>query len=350
MSIDTVKTAVEKAIAYACHKGAGHLHIIWHGGEPLLAGLDFFKDAQAAVFDQKPSIPVTQFLQTNGLLLDEKFCHFFSTQNIQVGISLDGPKEIHDAVRITRQGKGTHGAVIKTLKRCRQNGLAVGLCMVVTPACLGKEKQIFQFFNELGLPFRANPVLPEFAAPPGTLLSPGDYGDFLCRLFDEWIQSKPRSILISPLDHYLYSLNRGIILECRHLPSCVGNFLGVTPDGGLVLCSRFQDRVLGHIQDDILDEIYGSSLCTALAARSRKLSTCRRCPYKSICHGGCPHNAAVFSQDITGPDPLCRDYAKIFRHIDKALELEGERWINGRAWCTFLDCSSGTKNLFLGFL
>lgn len=165
MSIDTVKTAVEKAIAYASHKGAGQLHIIWHGGEPLLAGLNFFKEAQAAIFGQKLSIPVTQFLQTNGLLLDEKFCRFFSTQNIQVGISLDGPKEIHDAIRITRQGEGTHDAVINKLKLCRQNGLAVGLCMVVTPDCLGRERQIFQFFNELGLPFRANPVLPAFAAP-----------------------------------------------------------------------------------------------------------------------------------------------------------------------------------------
>jgi uncharacterized protein len=324
MSFEIVAAAIHEAVAYARENRFGSLHLIWHGGEPLLAGLDFFRAAGAEIAVYGSDIPIQQFIQTNGLLLDKDFCRFFKNQRIEVGISLDGPKKIHDAMRITRGGEGTHDQIMEKLVLAKTLGLPFGLCMVVTPHCLGREKEIYHFFKAMGTPFRANPVIPPFRGPYGgnVLLERGEYGRFMCRLFDEWIKAKAGRVPVSPLDSYLLGLVSGASPECQHQASCIGNRIGVRPDGTLVLCSRFQVQCLGHIRVNALREIFNTATCTALDRRSSSLRSCRACINREICHGGCPHNAVVFSGDTMTRDPLCTDYQMIYDHIRKGLDEE----------------------------
>ena len=324
MSFEILAAAIHEAVTYARENRFSALHIIWHGGEPLLAGLDFFRAAGAEITAHSLGIPIQQFIQTNGLLLDKDFCRFFRDQRIEVGISLDGPKKIHDALRKTRGGEGTHGQVMEKLVLAKSLGLPVGLCMVVTPLCLGRENEIYRFFKTLGTPFRANPVILPFHGKysRNVILKPGDYGRFMCRLFDEWIKTKADQVPVSPLDSYLLSLVRGRSPECQHQASCIGNRMGVRPNGTLALCSRFQIQCLGHVKVNSFREVYDTAICTALDRRSSSLPSCRVCINREICHGGCPHNAVVFSGAAMAPDPLCKDYQMIYDHIRQNLDRE----------------------------
>ncbi len=324
MSFEIMTAAIHEAVTYARENRFNSMHLIWHGGEPLLAGLDFFRAAGAEIAAHRLNISIQQFIQTNGLLLDKDFCRYFRDERIEVGISLDGPKKIHDAMRITRDGKGTHGQIMEKLVLAKTHGLPFGLCMVVTPHCLGREKEIYHFFKALGTPFRTNPVIPPFHGQYATnvMLEPMEYGRFMCRLFDEWIKAKTDRVPVSPLDSYLLSLVSGTSPECQHQTSCIGNRIGVRPDGTLVLCSRFQVQCLGHIRVNTLREIFDTATCTALDRRNSSLRSCRACINREICHGGCPHNAVVFSGDTMIKDPLCKDYQMIYDHIRRELHEE----------------------------
>ncbi len=321
MSHEILAAAIQQALSHVKENRFKALHIIWHGGEPLLAGLDFFRTAASILDRYESAIPITQFIQTNGLLLDEDFCLFFGDRDIQLGISLDGPEELHNAMRKTRHGQGTHDKVMDKILLVENTGLPFGLCMVVTPLCQGREKEIYGFFKGLGKPFRANPMIPPFHPAYNEIgrLRPGEYGRFMCKLFDEWIQTETNRIQVSPLDSYLLSLTRGKSPECQQQLSCVGTHISVRPDGSLVLCSRFQDHRLGRIQKNSFKQIHDAGPGSSLAQRANNLTCCRACISREICHGGCPHNAAVFSGDPMKQDPLCQDYQMIYTHLRREL-------------------------------
>ena len=327
MDIGLAGKAIRKAARFGIQNAFGCLHIIWHGGEPLLAGVDFYRQVWDDIDRVSRQIPVQVFLQTNGLLLTKDFCNFFLSHRIQVGISLDGPADIHDGMRRAKSGKGTHGQVLERIAMAAARGLNLGLCMVVTRSCLGREKEIYRFFQSTGLPFRANPVLPHFSGKTekGVTLQPGEYGLFLCRLFDEWIATTDNRVAVSPLDGYLQSLVDGKSPNCQHQPSCAGNHINVRPDGTTSFCSRFQHLDLGNIDKISLEEIFNGSLCSDIKCRSQTLSECRRCRFRQVCQGGCPHNAMTFTGEILARDPFCPDYRLLFTHLLNAIDENGSQ-------------------------
>ena len=158
---------------------------------------------------------------------------------------------------------------------------------------------------------------PETSAP--YLLQPGEYGGFLCRLFDEWISTERQRVRVSPLDLYLEAMLGEGPSECQQQGTCAGSHLGVKPSGDVGLCSRFETHLLGNIHDREIQELVASSFCEDIRRRAETLSDCHPCRYWSICHGGCPHNASVFNHDHMAKDPFCKDYQLIFARIHRAL-------------------------------
>jgi uncharacterized protein len=321
MSRQTLKTALEKTARYAERQGFREIHILWHGGEPLLAGLGFFRAAMDMLHRLPAELRWQQYLQTNGLLLDDDFCAFFHDHDFQIGVSLDGPQALHDSMRIGADGQGSHAAVLAKVRLLEEQGVPAGFNAVVTRRSLGQEEAIYRFFQGLGYGFRVNPMIPgrhpETSAPH--LLQPGEYGAFLCRLFDAWAGTEGQRVMVSPLELYLGAVLDGVPYECQQQATCAGSHLGVRPSGDVVLCSRFETPPWGNIHDGELPELMALPFCEDIRRRAETLSACHACRHWSICHGGCPLNALVFCQDPMAKDPFCKDYQLIFARIHRAL-------------------------------
>jgi uncharacterized protein len=321
MSRWTLRTALEKTARYAEQQGFREVHILWHGGEPLLAGLGFFKTAVQILAGLSPDLRFRHFLQTNGLLLDSDYCAFFRDHRFQIGISLDGPQVLHDSLRLGADGQGSHAAVLEKVHFLEEQGLSIGFNAVVTRLSLGQEKAVYRYFQSLGYGFRVNPMIPgrnPVASAP-FLLQPGEYGSFLCRLFDVWSGTERRRVRVSPLDLYLEAVIGEVPYECQQRETCAGSCLGVKPSGDTVLCSRVETPTLGNIHDREIRELLASSFCDDLRRRAGTLAACHPCRHWSICHGGCPLNALVFAHDHLARDPFCKDYQLIFARMHRAL-------------------------------
>ena len=321
MSLQTLQTALEKTARYARGQGFGEIHILWHGGEPLLAGLEFFRAAMHILRPLASDLRFQHYLQTNGLLLDHDFCAFFRDHEFQIGVSLDGPPALHDSMRLGIDGQGTHAAVMEKVRLLEQQGVSAGFNAVVTRRSLGQERAIYRFFQGLGYGFRVNPMIPgrhpETSAP--YLLQPGEYGAFLCTLFDVWASTEHQRVMVSPLELYLKAILRGVPYECQQQATCAGSHLAVRPSGDVVPCSRFETQPLGNIHDRDIQELVAAPFCEDMRRRTETLSACHTCRHWSICHGGCPLNALVFCQDHMAKDPFCKDYQLIFAKIHRAL-------------------------------
>ena len=323
MSHDLLSMALEKIVRYVEKCGFNEIHFVWHGGEPLLAGIEFFRHAMAVLKNLTSATYCRHFIQTNGLLLDDEFCYFFRQMGFNVGISLDGPSDIHDRFRIKYNSEGTHTEVMEKVRLMEKHGLKMGFNTVINSVSKDKGHSIYKFFQDLGYGFRVNPIIPSWVSPLKNrefLLLEGEYGSLLCSLFDEWIgTSKTKKLWVSPLDNYLLAIVNGKVVECQHKTSCIGSSLGIKPNGDVVLCSRFEFPVLGNIWQMSVEEIFNSKVCNDLTGRAEILSECHLCINWPICHGGCPCNTFAFNRNYLKKDPFCKDYQTIFSCIRKKL-------------------------------
>lgn len=307
--------------SYVQESGHREIHFIWHGGEPLLMGVEYYRYAFASIERLFPAIKVHHFLQTNGLLIDNDYLALFEDYQVAVGVSLDGPPDIHDRYRKDFNEQGTHQQVMGVVEKLISRKLELGFNLVVTRYCLGNEEIIYGFFKDIGYGFRVNPLLispGQEAARDYTLPKLG-YGQFLCALFDIWTSTDNNRITISPISSYLKAMLKGRSIECQHSANCVGDNIGIKPGGQVYLCTRFEDYSLGNLKTQSLSEIFRNYRAAMVSRRQHNISECQSCKYKPICHGGCPHNAHTFYNTVAVRDPYCNDYQMIFSHMKKAL-------------------------------
>jgi len=314
--------ALDQVVRYAAAHGCDGLDCVWLGGEPLLAGIDFFTRMVAWTASAASRIDVRHFLQTNGMALDGAWCRLLREADVRLGLSLDGPRDIHDAFRRGPGGAPTFARVMDALGMLRHYGVPFGCVAVVTRQTLGRERDVYDFFCGLGCGFRINPVIP---GPEGTdraaRITPEEYGGSLVRYFDAWNVARPDRVNVSPLDNYAVSLLGGALQECQQRDSCARLSLGIKPNGDVVRCGRFQDRVLGNLADTTVEALLAGGKDDAFDGRADALASCHACVWWKQCHGGCPHNAVAFGRDIRDKDPFCAAYKMIFSHIASALSL-----------------------------
>lgn len=321
--------------------------VAWQGGEPTLMGLDFFRKAVALVDKhRRPGQRVEQTFQTNGVALDDEWCAFLEANNFLVGLSVDGPRELHDTYRVTRGGKGTFDLVMKGLDRLRAHRVEFNILCTVNAANQAHGRRVYQFFrDELGatwiqfipiverataetldianLGWSANPRGKRLLyTQTGTLVTnrsvgAKQYGQFLVDVFEEWARRDVGKVYVQLFDVTLEACF-GRYKLCIHAPTC-GYGPALEYNGDLYACDHFVEPRfrLGNIHETHMLEMVASTAQRNFGDDKRDTLTrqCQQCEVRAFCNGGCPKDRFVLSRDgEPGHNYLCEGLYAFFSH------------------------------------
>lgn len=293
MTEETAGCLVERIAAYVSPPAA--VTFLFQGGEPTLAGLPFYEMFVKLCRERfDPRVKLQFSIQTNGLLLDADWCAFLKRHGFLVGLSWDGPGEIHDLSRLDARGRGTCTAVRRTAQLLRAHGVEFNVLCVVTKAAARHPEQLLRFFLRQGI--RQIQFIPCLEPLEGQgrhpySLTPEAYGNFLIRTFDVWLQEQKegRALHIRTFDNLLLLLQGRPAEQCGAMGFCTAQFV-VEADGSVYPCDFYVVDAYrcGSIQRDTIPEIQrNQNLRAFLAHKEPKPSQCANCPVIRFCGGGC---------------------------------------------------------------
>jgi uncharacterized protein len=323
------------------------VRFVWHGGEPLLRGRRFFE----CVLEEQASRPAratfTNALQTNATLLDDAMLAFLVDSGIEIGLSMDGPKAVNDAVRVGRKAVPirAHDVTRDAAERLRAHGRTPGAIVVVSRANVGDPEAVYREFKQRGIDFKVNPLARSGLA--ATAAAPLDidavqYGAFLVRLFDAWFDDPRPTIQVEPLAHHVARILGipGVVHGCHFTRSCHQSFVGVAPDGDLFPCGMFQGEPAfryGNVHTLSPDQVGTTALFGTIEQReARVLEGCSRCAFVDLCYGGCMFHSLKNAGRFAEKDYYCAGYKMYFEHalrrIHADLRRAAECTSTPRAW------------------
>ncbi len=325
MDHETLETMIRKAM----EQSGSQISFGWQGGEPTLMGLDFYREAVELQNFYGKNKRIENSIQTNGILIDQDWAEFLKKNRFLTGLSIDGPRDIHDAFRMTSHGKGSSALVEKSAKLLIEAGAEVNALTVVTSESVKYPDEIYQYLKDLGLSYmQFIPCVeqdqndPSSAAPYS--VPPEQLGDFLCRLFDLWIEDfsdgKP-STYIRNFESLLFPYAGRTCPDCTFQRTC-GNYLVVEHNGEVYSCDFFVDDawLLGTVQEDSLIEMLNSPRQQMFGNLKVKLQKkCLNCRWLWICRGGCTKDRLQFSSDRK-VSHLCQAYKKFLSYSDARMK------------------------------
>ena len=296
----------------------------WHGGEPTLAGIDFYRKT---VELQKKYLSTGKKLingiQTNGTLLNDEWCKFFAQENFLVGISIDGPEEFHNQFRLKQNGKGTFNDVINGYRLLQKYGVTAEILCVVNSSNSKFPLEIYRFFKSLNV--RYITFLPLVERKPGSLLkvtgksvSAEAFGHFLIRIFDEWVENDIGKITVQIFEETLRSAFDEEHTLCIFKRNC-GGVPVIESNGDFYSCDHFlnKDHHLGNINDNPVSFYLDCEKQRSFGlAKSLTLPVyCKKCEVLTMCNGECPKNRFIETIDgEPGLNYLCAGYKMFFKH------------------------------------
>jgi uncharacterized protein len=308
----------------------------WHGGEPTILGVDYFQ--KIAALQKKNRLPnrrIVNGMQTNGTLLDEEWCRFLAAEGFYVGLSLDGPKEIHDRYRLTRGGKPTFGQTMRGYELLRQNGVQPDILCVVNAHNVRYPSQVYRFFKKIGTSYVSFlPLVEQRADAEGgvnALTVPADdWGHFLCTIFDEWIDQDIGRIKVQIFEEAARTAFGQEHSLCIFRPFC-GDIPVIEHNGDIFSCDHFVDweHHLGNIIETPLAEMLESPEQRAFG--QAKWDTlprcCRECEVREMCNGECPKNRFIQAPyGEAGLNYLCAGYKRFFTHCRPWVDEVAAEW------------------------
>ncbi len=290
----------------------------WQGGEPTLMGLDFF--ATAVELQKKygsAGQQVSNTLQTNGVLLDDNWCRFFHDNKFLLGISIDGPKKFHDKYRADHAGAGTFERVMRGIESCKRHQVEFSALVLLNNMNVQHPQELFNFLIENELTYvQFIPCVetdPATGGPGDFSITPQQYGDFLCTLFDLWYAYGPDKLNIREFDSLITHFVLGKHTICTYSKQCAG-FVVIEHTGEAFCCEFFvePDWRLGNILQTPLDKLAASPRKRAFARDKEKLcDRCLVCRHLDICRGGCMKNRILDSGGDRG-NYFCESYKQFF--------------------------------------
>lgn len=296
----------------------------WHGGEPLMLGLDYFRRIVALQRKYQPSNQrITNGIQTNGTLLDESWCRFLAEEGFTVGLSLDGPREMHDRYRVTKDGRSTHELTLRGYKLLRKHGVYTDILCVVNADNVRHPIEVYHFFKQIEAPYVSFlPMVepqPETEGGVSSLTVPAEaWGDFLCTIFDEWVNEDIGRIKVQIFEEAARTAFGQEHSLCIFRPVC-GDIPVVEHNGDFFTCDHFvnPEHRLGNIRRTPLVELLESPAQRAFG--QAKLGTlpryCMACDVRAMCNGECPKNRFYRTPDgEAGLNYLCAGYKQFFTH------------------------------------
>lgn len=302
----------------------------WHGGEPTLLGLDFFERAVAL---QRKYLPreraVQNGIQTNGTLLDEAWCRFLAAEDFTVGLSLDGPEDLHDLHRRSRGGGPTFQRVVRGFDLLQIHGVPTDILAVVSARSVQAPERLYRFFRRLGaeslclLPLVARRKA-RAAAVSADSVPAEAFGQFLCTVFDEWKHADIGRIRIEIFDAAARTAFGQLPAVCVFRPVC-GDVPVLERNGDLYACDHFVDPAhrLGNILTTPLGELVDSPQLRAFGLLKREglPRQCRICEVLAMCNGGCPKDRFCSAQGgEPGLNYLCAAYKTFFSHAQPFIQ------------------------------
>jgi uncharacterized protein len=307
----------------------GKLKVTFHGGEPLSAGIDYYRMALPILRKSLAPQKVQFDLQSNLWLLNDEFCELFCEYKVSIGTSLDGPEAINDAQR----GKGYYRRTMAGIEHAYSHGLDVGCICTFTAQSAPHVDEIFDFFKRKGLNFSIHAGLPSLQDKGGNkwILTSENYGKLLINLLDRYLNNQDK-LRISTLDSLCRSVSSNKASICT-FRDCLGDFLAVGPKGGIYICQRFvglHDYRVGSVYDEpSMEALASSPVWRAFEKRQEHIQEeCGECLHLNICRGGCPYNSLAANRCSTGinelsfrslRDPHCQAYQLFFSQvIDRA--------------------------------
>jgi uncharacterized protein len=303
--------------------GESEISFCWQGGEPTLMDVDYFRRAVDYQIQFGRGKTVGNAIQTNGVLIDQKWADFLFDHRFLTGISLDGPQHIHDRYRRTAGGGSSWEKTLDAAKRLLDRGVSVNALSVVNDYSARYPDEIYGFLKEAGLSYmqfipcvETDPAAPGRAAPYS--VSSDEYGRFLCRIFDLWradFKDHRPATSIRFFESFLFAYAGIIPPDCSMMEEC-GVYLVVEHNGDVYSCDFFvtPKHRLGNVMTGRLDSMLNSAAQNNFGKQKKSLSPeCRACAYLKLCRGGCPKDRIRDPSD-NGANHFCAAYKMFFDH------------------------------------
>ncbi|MGA2538673.1 MAG: anaerobic sulfatase maturase [Terracidiphilus sp.] len=337
---------------YIGQQATDEIFFAWQGGEPTLLGVDYFKQIVALESRYAHGKRIHNAFQTNGVLLDDRWGEFLAENQFLVGISIDGPEELHDTYRLDKGGQPTFQRVMRGVEVLRTHGVEFNTLTTVHRANSYSPVEVYRFLCQLGggliqfIPIveRIGPAVANggltLIAPSSTQeaqvapwsVEPHQYGEFLCRIFDEWVRRDVGRHFVQIFEESLQMWTGLPSNLCVFRETC-GSALAIEHNGDLYSCDHFvyPENRLGNIMEQPLETLgrspqqqtFGNDKLLALPQQ------CMRCDVRFACNGECPKHRFAYTADGEGGlNYLCAGYMRFFRHIDRPMRFMAEqlRW------------------------
>jgi uncharacterized protein len=319
--------------------------IAWQGGEPTLMGLDFFRRAREVEREALPEgWQVERTIQTNGTLLDDEWAAFLAENEVLVGLSLDGPRELHDAYRHDGAGRPVFDKVEAAARLLQKHGVEFNILCTVNAANAGHPLDVYRYFrDELDARYLQFIPIVEVETPPsdgiaGTVtdrsVTAPAYGRFLSAIFDEWVRRDVGEMFVQTFDGVLAAYVDGESPMCIFRPTC-GVGVALEHNGDVYSCDHFVDTryLLGNIMEAPLGDLVRGQQQRAFGqAKSDLLPRyCRECEYLFACNGECPKNRLLLTPDgEPGLNYLCEGLKYFFAHTEPRMKAMAQLLSEGR--------------------
>jgi len=306
----------------------------WHGGEPTVLGLDYFRRiVELQRRHQPPDRSIVNGIQTNGTLLDDDWCRFFAKEGFAVGLSMDGPPEMHDLHRVTRDGKPTHWLTMRGYKLLQKYEVYTDILCVVNAQNVRFPLQVYRYFKQINAQYITFLPLVEPDDRGGVTHDsvPAEaWGEFLCTVFDEWRDHDIGRVKVQIFEEAARTAFDQEHSLCIFRPTC-GDIPVVEHNGDFYSCDHFVDEEhrLGNIRETPLVELLESPAQRSFGrAKPETLPRyCLECGVRAMCNGGCPRNRFIATPDgETGLNYLCAGYKRFFAHCQPFISEVAALW------------------------
>jgi len=326
----------------------------WQGGEPTLAGIEFYRKAIELQNKYAEGKHIHNTFQTNGINLDDEWCTFFKENDFLIGLSIDGPEEIHNRMRITKSGNGSFNEVMRGLKLLKKYDVDFNTLTCVHKYNADSPIIIYDFFKQIGSKFmQFIPIVERNVLKEDEVLKIAhprydgetevtewtveglQYGKYLSTIFDEWIRKDVGQFYIQIFDVALESWVGMKPNLCIFNPTC-GDAMAIEHNGDLYSCDHyvFPENLLGSISDQNILSLVNSDQQRKFGTDKKDLlpSYCKACDFLFACNGGCPKNRIIKTPAFEpGLNYLCNGYKHFFAHVDPYMRIMANELANKRA-------------------
>ena len=330
---------------YIAAQPGDEIHFAWQGGEPTLLGLDFFRRVVELQQRHAGGKTIANALQTNGVLIDDAWGEFLAEHRFLVGVSIDGPRDLHDCYRVDKGQAPTFDRVMRGIAKLKQHNVDFNTLTVVHRRNSQHPVEVYRFLKEIGSGFiqfipiverrvasgssdglvLIKPSFGDAAEVTEWSVEPKAYGTFLSRIFDEWVKKDVGRVFVQLFDVALESWMGMDASLCVFKKTC-GSALAMEHTGDLYSCDHFvyPENKLGNIMETALENLVDSPQQKAFGqAKSESLPRmCRTCEVRFACNGECPKHRFLTTPDgEPGLNYLCAGYKHFFKHIDPYMQF-----------------------------